>query len=190
MNILTIPADNSSCPSLLHPIGHLVANALDGEEVLGLAGILLDLLANLAHEHGDVVRGLAPVVGFAPDVLLDLPAREHLAGMRGQKRHDLEFLGGKRHNTALHAHLVLAEPHLQVADARHALAIVRSREVDRVLMSPDVGLDAQQQFGGIERLGDVIVPARAKPDALVNDVAFRRKEDDGDAPPLLADASA
>ena len=110
--------------------------------------------------------------------------------MRGQKRHDLELLRGQRHRAPLHAHLVFAEPHLQLADARHALAVAAAGEIDGVLVATDVRLDAQQQLGGIERLRHVVVAAGAEADALVHDVALRRQEDHRDAAALLADARA
>ena len=57
-------AADSAC-RLLQGVGHLVAHPLDGEQVLGLRGVLLDLLADLADEHGDVVRGLAVGIRLA-----------------------------------------------------------------------------------------------------------------------------
>ena len=80
-------------PSLHDPLfcGQLIADTPDGEQVTGLAGIILDLLANLAHEDRNGV--LVHLGHLAPQMLVDAPTREHLSGTFGQKRKYFEFLG-------------------------------------------------------------------------------------------------
>ena len=68
-------------PSLHDPLfcGQLIADTPDGEQVTGLAGIILDLLANLAHEDRNGV--LVHLGRLAPQVLIDAASREHLSGL-------------------------------------------------------------------------------------------------------------
>ena len=57
-------------------VAEAVALAPDGLQVAGLVGVVLYLVANLAHEHGDA-RRLGPI-GLAPHVGHDVLGREHL----------------------------------------------------------------------------------------------------------------
>ena len=64
----------------LYALGELVAHAPYCEQVFWLRGVVFDLFANLAHEHGDAA--FVNVAVAAPDVLVDLAARERLSGIR------------------------------------------------------------------------------------------------------------
>ena len=113
-------------------------------------------------------------LSFAPDVLLNLAAGEHLARVRRQESHDLELLGGQVRRPAAHEHLVLVEAHFQIPDGHRSVAGRAAGELDGVLVAADMGLDAQDELGGVEGLGHVVVAPGPKPDGLVHDVVFRR----------------
>ena len=66
-----------------------VADAAHGEEELGLLGVALELLAQVADVDVDGAR--VAVLGVAPDVLEQGLAAEHPAGRAGEGAEDLEL---------------------------------------------------------------------------------------------------
>src|SRR5215217_8078745 len=70
-------------------VAEAVADAAHGEDVLGLLGVGLELLAQVADV--DVDRARVAVGGVAPEPREEHVAREHAAGTRGERAQDLEL---------------------------------------------------------------------------------------------------
>ncbi len=77
-----------------------IAGAAHGEDQLGLAGVALDLLAQVAHV--DVDRPRLAVVGAAADALEQLPAAEDDAGIAREERQELELDEGELDRRVAH----------------------------------------------------------------------------------------
>src|SRR2546423_13862926 len=91
-------AANSSASLLLSemrterlPLGvaEAIPDASHGEQVLGVLGVALDLLAQVADV--DVDRARIAVGGIAPDPCQQHVPGEHAAGRAGERREDLEL---------------------------------------------------------------------------------------------------
>src|SRR5216684_2877220 len=67
----------------------LIAGAVDGEDVLGLVRGTLDLLPQLRDEVVDRPRGRRFLI--SPDLIEDLLARDHLAGVRHEIPEEVEL---------------------------------------------------------------------------------------------------
>src|SRR4051812_1327450 len=68
----------------------LVAHPRLGDEIPRVGRIGLELLAELSHEHAQVLRLF--LRGFAPDGFEQRPVRQHAARVPGHVEEQLEFL--------------------------------------------------------------------------------------------------
>src|SRR5918994_1679842 len=85
-------SDRSGCTGLVL-VAEAVADAADREDEVGLLGVALDLLAQVADV--DVDRARVAVGGVAPDPREQHVAREDPAGAAGQRVGDLELDEGR-----------------------------------------------------------------------------------------------
>src|SRR3954468_19221421 len=83
-------------------VAEAVADAADREDVLGLLGVRLELLAQVSDV--DVHGARVAVGGVAPHAREQHVAREHAAGARGERAEDLELHERGRHGLAAQGH--------------------------------------------------------------------------------------
>src|SRR3954447_2754706 len=102
-------------PSAGIDLGHLVADAVHGEQVGGRPRVGLQLLAQV--QDVDVDRPLEPLVVEAERLLQQLRAGEGAAGRAGQCLEDGELLRGDLHGLTGEADLVANRVDVEVADA-------------------------------------------------------------------------
>src|SRR3712207_9228544 len=86
--------------STLFPYTTLFRSPTHGEDQLGVARVLLELLAQVADV--DVDRARVAVGGVAPDALEQHRAAEHAAGVARQGGEDLELHVGQPGGLATH----------------------------------------------------------------------------------------
>src|SRR5204862_7554601 len=79
-------------------VAEAVADAANGQQVLRLARVALELLAEVAHV--DVDRARLPIGGIAPERPEQHLAAEDAAGARDEGAQELEFDVGELHRLA------------------------------------------------------------------------------------------
>ena len=150
-------------------VGHLVADAPDGDDGAGVA----DLAAQLAHV--DVDRARVAGERVAPDALEQLVARQHHAAVLEQGPEEVELLGRELHVarcrpcTSRRPASMRISPCVSTPPARRPAARVARRRID---------LTRATSSRGVERLGQVVVGADLEADDLVDVVVARRQHDD------------
>src|SRR4051812_25200704 len=129
-----------------------IANPPDGVDHLGLEA-LVDLLAQPEHEHVHDIRSRIEAV--IPDVRQDHRLRHHPAGVAHQVFEQRELTCAQLDVVPLPCGTSRHQVERQVANGEMG----RGRSAGR---PPDEGLDARQQLGKGERLGQVVVAAGFK----------------------------
>ena len=104
-------------------------------------------------------------------------------GDGGHVGEQVELLGGQVDRLVVDAHL--ATRHID-RDAVEAELLAPLRLVGLAPVTAQDGLDARQQLGPAERLGDVVVGADLEPDDAVDLVALRRQDDHRGRHPLAS----
>src|SRR2546430_4051826 len=139
----------------------------------------VELPAQVAHVCLDDVRVAAEVV--APDVLQDLPLREHPARVEEEVPQQRELRRGQIDTCAGAVHLVprLVERHVREGEDVAGQVSARAAQ-DR--------LHARDDLGEAERLGHVVVATRAQCLDLVLDRVLRGEEEDRRLEALLTEA--
>src|SRR5918997_6104406 len=148
-----------------------IPDAPRGVDELGVAGVALDLLAEVADV--DVHRALVAEL-VAPHPPQERAAREHPAGARGEGHQELELGVGEVHLVAPHGHPAAGEvdPQAVVVELVGALAR-RNRDPAHDRPYP------RDEFPHGERLGDVVVGPQLQPHDPVYLVVLGRQHDDG-----------
>ncbi|SPE31588.1 hypothetical protein SBA6_160018 [Candidatus Sulfopaludibacter sp. SbA6] len=174
------------CLSPLHPRHRPprlegIAEAADGMDQNGAAGVRFDLLAQAqdVDVHGAVGDGAV----LAPDCVEQLLAAEDHSGAAHQKLQQPELRGGELQRRALQANLAAAGVQFQAAGLQHARG--------RCLVAK-LELDARHQLAHEERLHYVIVGADLEAHDAVGLGGPRGQKDDGGGGEVrvLADAFA
>src|SRR3954453_2123644 len=155
-------------------VAEAVADSAHGEEVLRLLGVELELLAQVADV--DVDRPRVAVCAVAPDAGEEHVARPDAAGVRRERREDLELHVRRRDLGAAYAHAPLGEVDAQLVDVQRLL--VGDRVAPRHPAAPERRLDAAAELAQRERLGDVVIGAELEPEDLVDLLGLRREHDD------------
>src|ERR687886_1542445 len=142
-----------------------------GVDELGVAGVALDLLAEVADV--DVHRALVAEL-VAPHPTQERTAREHPARARGEGHEELELGIGEVHLFASHRHPAAGEvdPQAVIVELVRALAR-RDRRTAHDRPYP------RHQLPHGERLGDVVVGPQLQPHDPVYLVVLGRQHNDG-----------
>src|SRR3954451_12080151 len=149
-----------------------VTDPAHGEEELGLFGVALELLAQMADVHVDG-SGIA-VLGVPPDVLEQRLAGENPTGRAGERTEDLELDIGD-------ADLLLAQGDHAAAEVDLEVALVDRLLVGRLAdhpRAPQRRLDPAAELAHREGLGYVVVGADLQPRDLVGLTSLRGQHDD------------
>src|SRR6188768_2096765 len=145
-------------PAIASPrrLAHLVAGASHGEDQLRPHRVGLELRAQPVdvRRHGVLVT----VVRVAPHRVEQLRAREHVPGMAREVQQEVELERREVDRMAAVADLALGRLHLEIAVAdrlrlRLRIGTRRAQQVG----APQQRLDAGEQLGERERLGQVVV---------------------------------
>src|SRR6188472_1517159 len=153
-------------------LGELVAGAPNGQHELRHGGIVLDLLAQVAHVDVDGLLVLVECLVVA-EQLEQLAAREDPPGLAREVTQDLELGRGEPDppRAPLNAPALEVDHEVSVADDP---AAGRVREI--AVRPPEERPDAAQELAKGERLGHVVVGAELEAHDLVELVAARREE--------------
>ena len=141
-----------------------VADAEVRVDVAPVRRDLLELLAQLAHEH--VHRAVPVDHRVAPHALVDLLARDDLAAEVAQQRDQLELAAREVHAAAGGEGLELVAPDLELAG--HARARRRARISARRRRRMTASARAMTS-SGMARLGDPVVGAEPQPAHALGD---------------------
>src|SRR6185437_2971644 len=123
----------------------LVADPGLGDEVPRVRRIGLELLAQLSHEHAQVLGLL--LRGFAPHCLEQRAMAEHAIRMARHVHEQLELLRRQPHFVAAHVHAPGIDVDAEVADVERRDVVLIAR-ADPAQVRPD----AREQLVGAERL--------------------------------------
>ena len=118
-----------------------------------------------------------------PDVLQDLPLRQHAARVQQEEAEQRELGRGQLDERLAAAHLMAVLVEREVAEAQDVAGQLASR-------APQDRLHARDDLGEAERLRHVVVSAGAQRLDLVLDGVLRREEEDRGAEAALAHAPA
>src|SRR5918997_2823205 len=148
-----------------------IPDAPRGVDELGVAGVALDLLAQVADV--DVHRALVAEL-VAPHPPQQRATREHPPGARGERHQKLELGVGEVHLLAAHGYPAAGEVDAQpvVVELVGALARGDGRPAH-------YGSHAGDELAHGERLGDVVVGPELEPDDPVYLVVLGGEHDDG-----------
>src|SRR5690606_8460970 len=98
-----LPCRAASIPGLGH---EAVAAAPDGLDALRMLAAVIQLAAQARDAH--VHAAVQPVILDAADIVVDLVAAQHPAGVLRQQAEQLELVGGELHRLAVQGRLVRA----------------------------------------------------------------------------------
>ncbi|MCY1532539.1 hypothetical protein D9M68_678210 [compost metagenome] len=117
----------------------------------------------------------------------DVVAAEHLAGLAGQQREQVELGAGEFHALAVAQHLAPVEVDREAVE--HAQLRIGDSRCRRAALAAQDGLHARHEFARLEGLGQVVVGAEFEADHAVHHLAARGEHHDGDVA-FLADLAA
>src|SRR5262245_53784307 len=129
-----------------------VSDATHGLDQLGIAGLILDLLTQVAHVHLDDV-GFAHEV-IAPDAVQDRLAVEHLAWVREEEVKQVVLGGGELDQSLAATHLPGRLVEGEVGDAQHAPP--RTASGNEALLATEQRADARDELLKAEGLGKIV----------------------------------
>src|SRR5919204_1807870 len=144
-----------------------IPDARDRVDVVWLFGVALDLLAQPVHVSVHGARLDLDLV--APDLPQQFPAADHLPGLRGEQRQEVEFRQGQSDFFAVTPDLPAVHVNDEAWELEARLGLLLR---DGLLAPAQMGTNPGQEFPHLERLGDVVVGPHLEPDDDVDRVVF------------------
>src|SRR5215207_3967205 len=129
-----------------------VADAAHGEQILGLTGVALHLLAQVADVNVD--RPRVAIGGIAPDLLEQLLTGEDPPRGGCERGEDLELDVGQANGRPARAHRTAVEVDLELAGDDRVLTAAAGAQH---LRASQRGAHPAAELAHRERLGDVVV---------------------------------
>src|SRR5581483_3139222 len=155
-------------------VAKAVADAAYGEDVLGVRGVGLELLAQMPDV--DVDRPRVAEVGAAPERLEQHPPAADATWQRGERAEQLELDEGQLDRLAVA--LDDATRHVDEEPVHLDPLLGRRLEQPRRLRATEQRAHAGAELSDRERLRDVVVGAELEPDHLVELVVAGGEHDD------------
>src|SRR5215469_1058921 len=148
-----------------------VADSAQGLQILGMARIALDFLAQAADVNID--RARRNKWSFLPHCIEQLIPGEDAASMRRKILKETELTHGGQDIVSADLNRHAGDVDFEIAEAKHLCP------GSRVTQSAQHSSNACHEFARTERLGDVVIAAQFQPFHAISFRGFRGEKDDG-----------